>query len=296
MKSIIFPALFFFVTILFAIPANATSTGMNVRILPMDCVFNVVNVGGKQQIVYVTPEECGQVVTPIDPGASGGSSSNQNSGLNLTQQPTLRVPSLQNNSNNQAPWYFPAESSPGASVTPGLSTRPSGDGIILLNLFPEYLRNKNDTGKDLSLSAGQAVYFDYKDIRYIITIVEVTSDSVSLLFTQVLSMNGKDSNVLGDKALHDTLSKGMSGEYSLTGEDGAHIRITYLGTNNGVATLKFKELGRSSASDNCSPENPCWLWLFIIMVVVNMVVIYLLIKKRQKNNDVDSEPSFHKQT
>ncbi len=290
MKNIIFPAIFFFVTMLLSLPANATSTGMNVRILPMDCVFNVVNVGGKQQIVYVTPTECGQVVTPVDPDNSGGSSSNQNSGssLGLTQQPTLRVPSSQNNSNNQAPWYFPAESSPGASVTPGLSTRPSGDGIILLNLFPEYLRNKNDTGKDLSLSTGQAVYFDYKGIRYTITIIEVTSDSVSLLFTQVLSANSKDANVLGDKALHDTLSKGMSGEYSLTGEDGAHIRITYLGTNNGVATLKFKELEQSSASENCSPENPCWLWLFIIMLVVNMVVIYLLIKKRQKDNDANS--------
>ena len=231
MKKIFFIVTLLLSSISVASLVGATNTGVNVKILPMDCVFNVVNVGGQQQIVYVTPEECGQVVTP------------------------------------------------------GIATRPSEGGIILLNLFPEYLREKQDAGKVLSLNAGQNVYFDYKGERYTITIVEVTSDSVSLLFTQVLSKKSNDLSVLGDKALHDTLAKGATGEYELSTEKGAHIRITYLGTTDGVASLRFKEITQNSDEEMCSSGNPCWLWLFIIMLIVNVFAFYLLFKKRRKDKE-----------
>ena len=284
--------IFFIVTLLLSSISvtslvSATNTGVNVKILPMDCVFNVVNVGGQQQIVYVTPEECGQVVTPVDPenpnsnaGQSGSSSSSTKPILNGNNKNDINGIRSQS-----SPWYFPTTITPNASVTPGIATRPSEGGIILLNLFPEYLREKQDAGKVLSLNAGQNVYFDYKGERYTITIVEVTSDSVSLLFTQVLSKKSNDLSVLGDKALHDILAKGATGEYELSTEKGAHIRITYLGTTNGMASLRFKEITQNSDEEMCSSGNPCWLWLFIIMLIINVFAFYLLFKKRRKDKE-----------
>ena len=49
------------------LPSNASATDGDIyqRILPLECVFQIVN-DGSNTIIYVTPEECG-VVIPPDP-------------------------------------------------------------------------------------------------------------------------------------------------------------------------------------------------------------------------------------
>jgi hypothetical protein len=49
--------------------ASAASTSFTQQILPLDCVFEVVN-DGTQTIKYITPAQCGQIVPP--PETTGG--------------------------------------------------------------------------------------------------------------------------------------------------------------------------------------------------------------------------------
>ncbi len=47
-------------------PVQAVDTTLKQRILPLDCVFEIVN-DGSNSIVYITPEACGVVVDPHVP-------------------------------------------------------------------------------------------------------------------------------------------------------------------------------------------------------------------------------------
>ena len=65
---------FFLATLLvgtFGGSALAETSKLKQQILPLDCVFQTVN-DGSGTLIYLTPTECGQVITPPDPDPGGG--------------------------------------------------------------------------------------------------------------------------------------------------------------------------------------------------------------------------------
>ncbi len=50
----------------FSPPASAVHGSLKQQILPLECIFQIVN-DGSNTIVYITPEECGVVIPPPDP-------------------------------------------------------------------------------------------------------------------------------------------------------------------------------------------------------------------------------------
>ncbi len=78
------------------LPASAEKATFKQQILPMDCVFQVIDVG-LGTIKYITPEACGQIITPVPPSKPDG------------HKPTT-----------------PSEPSP-SSIIPGYSGYGSGD-------------------------------------------------------------------------------------------------------------------------------------------------------------------------
>lgn len=60
-----------------------SNTNLQIRILPLECQFDIINIGGVFQYIYHNPVECGiEVVDPDSPGGSGGISSPNNPFIN----------------------------------------------------------------------------------------------------------------------------------------------------------------------------------------------------------------------
>jgi hypothetical protein len=80
------PLCTFAVCSMWASTALALEDTFTQKILPLNCVFEVINVG-TQELRYLTPKECGQIITPppTSPG-SGGSSTNSGSRQQTGQQ------------------------------------------------------------------------------------------------------------------------------------------------------------------------------------------------------------------
>ncbi|HET9174640.1 MAG TPA: hypothetical protein VFN56_05190 [Candidatus Saccharimonadales bacterium] len=73
------------------VPAFAVDTTFSQKILPLNCVFTVVN-AGTGELHYVTPEACGVYVPPPDTGSTAPATSTANAAApSLTTSNSLTV-------------------------------------------------------------------------------------------------------------------------------------------------------------------------------------------------------------
>lgn len=75
--------------------ANAAgTTQLQLKVLPIDCIYEVIN-DGLNSVVYITPEECGQQIDPLpDPQPDGGTAPNDAPSAVVLQQQTPQLPQL----------------------------------------------------------------------------------------------------------------------------------------------------------------------------------------------------------
>lgn len=139
----------------------AKQPSLTQQILPLNCIFNVVD-QGTQELVYLTPEECGQAVPPVDPPTPTDPSQPQL--LILPIKPSTpayppgsgsgvwwlgSVPSASNR-----PLISPTDETPSQALELPVCT---GIDQQLLNIYPEF---EDSQGKLLDVA--EKSYFCYQ--------------------------------------------------------------------------------------------------------------------------------------
>ncbi|TXG76233.1 hypothetical protein E6Q11_05015 [Candidatus Dojkabacteria bacterium] len=255
---------------------NATSTTkLQQQIVPIDCVFEVINTG-PYQVVWITPEECGQEVTPTTPDPGPNPSTNTGQPGPSSSVPDI-LKSLSSNTGSRTT-YFQANQQPSPTVAPDTPTNPSL-GVIKLNIYPEYRQEGSYEGKKLQLQLGQSVYFDSQGRSYTIVLTEITEYSVQLAITR-MPEKADETGVIIQRI---TLAAGEGNDYDINGDGQPDIRISLpeSGVVNGVATLMFKELGVTQPTNTEDTTKPWWPWqLFTLLAIV---ISWVLINIRRKN-------------
>lgn len=245
------------------------------QVLPLDCQFTIID-SGTNQIVYLTPTECGQAVTPPQPGTGTPTQPSVDQGLSVGGAVLA------------TPVYYYAHGAELPNLAgPYNQTNSTGD-IIRLNLFPEYRKEGEAPAKRLTLAAGQPVLFSIKTITYVFMVKEITADSVTfIVYPQSRSI--AYSNVLASEVFQTTLRIGEAGEYDINNDKQANIRISIIGTIANKATIDFKELKTESQKTLDTKESIIGLfwvaWLGGILIAVLAWWFIIWRRKRRKEEE-----------
>lgn len=229
-----------------AVPAYvvAETSDLRLKILPMQCVFEVVN-DGSNTLRYLTPEDCGQLVTDPGPG----------------QQPT--------ESNN----------TPITGITPFFSPiRPSEPNIaptdIYLNDFAAFM---SAAGITLDLSLGQTVYFSIASRGTVethsITVKEIGADYVVLT---IASAPFDTTLHVGDKQQYDIIGNG---------QDDIEITLNSVGDNTANLTFRQLAQPANpaiTATTEESQDKPA-MWPYIVSTIIAVGVSASLLIRKYKH-------------
>ncbi len=263
----------------FATTVNAgamTNTTLNQKVLPLDCQFTIID-SGTNQIVYLTPTECGQAVTPSTPGTG-----------TTTPAPTEETEASQGAL--VTPIYYYAQGVQLPSLAgPYNETNGTGD-IIRLNLFPEYRKEGEAPAKRLTLVAGQPVLFTIKTITYVFMIKEITADSVTfIVYPQ--ARNVAYGNVLASEVFQATLRIGEAGEYDINNDQQANIRIFIADTIANKAIIDFKELKTETTKSGVSSESAVgwYWWLWVLGAVVALAAWWFIVWRRRRRKEEEDQ-------
>lgn len=129
----------------------ASSTDIKLKVLPLNCIFEIIN-DGSNEIRYLTPVDCGEIINLPDPDNQRGSITNSGIG----QTPISNDPPI-------------------FRVINPVPSRQETD--IYLNHIPEYT---SENGASLDLILNQIVYFEVQGNKHSVTIKEIGQNYVVL--------------------------------------------------------------------------------------------------------------------
>ncbi len=143
---------------------------------------------------------------------------------------------------------------------------------ILLNTYNQYT---NGSGKQLNLNANQVVYFKVDTTTHSITVNKVGGDYVTL--------------TLRSTPRTVTIQTGDTDEYDVNGDGKPDIKITLLGTRNGIALLSFAQVKSPSVKINLSSSaqtsySYAWIIILLIGIVIGMWVMWRRHRKQNIQN------------
>jgi hypothetical protein len=177
----------------------------------------------------------------------------------------------------------------GTSCPSSSNPTPTSTDIVL-NDYSEFTTG---SGKQLTISAGQVVYFDVtvdgQTVRKSITIVSVSDNCVDFTIT------------LDTTKLNSELCVGDSKSYDVDGDNKDDIKITLNSIADGKANMTFKALLGASISEPSTNQPAAtaktvtkgqskswWLGLMVaIFLLVIGLIIFLLLRRRKRKDDND---------
>ncbi len=237
----------------------AVNTNFGVQIVPLECQFEVVD-SGTNQIVYLTPEECGQVIDPVvQPSEPNGPDEPQGEASDIVTSPSVGFDS-------SLFTYFPYSEIPIPSI--GRDTSPSSsDEVIDLDLYSAF---SEGDGMTMELEAGQSVQFAVGGQTQTVTVIEITSDSVMIL------LSGKPSALADESRRVITLLAHIDHRYDISRDGVDDTQITLRGIDNNKAKIFFKHMlehtlaGEFVAKQSSDLNLP--LLLLVSLPVIGLVV------------------------
>jgi hypothetical protein len=234
----------------------ASQSKLKLQVVPMNCQFEVVN-DGSNDIVYLTPAECGQAVpTPDNPGQA----TDPDTTVPLFAEPTL--------------FDLPGE------LIVDTPTRQSAQPEINLDTFANYM---NGAGLQLSLKRGQVVHFTINiggsSEAHSVTIKEIGPDYVVL--------------TIASTPFDTTLYIGNMNQYDVNADGALDLEITLNSISGGVANLTFRRLDSPLALTH-SPSLPApndsvqesSKWPYILIAFVCIGICATLLYKRLHRNKI----------
>lgn len=197
----------------------AKATTLKQRILPLNCLFTVVN-AGTNQIQYITPAICEPIVvaSPINKP--------------ITKSNTV-LPVV--NSGTTKPFVTPL---PRIVI----ATPPSLSSVFKLDTYPEFVSNSDGPGKQLTIGSGQSILFSVSHVDYE-GIIQITNpNSITVVLSHSTVAGDNDSQVLGIEAKSISLRVGESSKYDVNGDEKFDIQITLESITDGLASINFKQI------------------------------------------------------
>jgi len=175
-----------------------------------------------------------------------------------------------------------ASSSSGSGASAPTSTSSSTPGQILLNDYPEYV---NGAGKELTLQAGQVVYFN----------VQTNGETVSHNITIQIQSIGPDyvDIVFQPGSTTVRFQLGQTRSFDVDGDGKDDIKITLVNLNNGQATFIFSavlganvtKVTPSATTIGVAHHSLFWIILFIIIILVALFIFFLLWRRRKEREE-----------
>lgn len=193
---------------------QATPTKLSVEILPLNCVFEIIDTG-TNQIRYITPKLCGKYVPPdppppTDPEIPPTTNPEEGDGTIAEEPSPVITPQAQNDDN------------------PLIVTIPPASATIFLNKFSDFV---SSTGMVVKLDASSKILFYVMSNRtavsqHHIQVVEIGSDYVVLL--------------ISSDPFYVTLRVNETGQYDVDGDGVSDISITLRSVDNNATDLAVR--------------------------------------------------------
>ncbi len=176
----------------------------------------------------------------------------------------------------------PASSAKGS--TPATATAPAAPSAILQNDFSEYF---SPGGKDLTLIAGQIVYFDIT-VGNVVQHHSVTIKAIGPDYVDI---------VVASTPIEDRLSITESHRYEVTGDNQDDIQITLKSITDGKALMNFRALQAAVPTPATTVNNPHfnWWWLWLILFGLCLIIgiwwfVWLRRRKRRTTAVSTNQP------
>jgi hypothetical protein len=263
-------------TVLLPSSSQASNTELELKILPLDCIFEIIN-DGNNTIHYSTPEECGVYVPPPDgpPSSPPG-------------QPPITPPD------------GPPSSPPGQPpITPPGELRrpdsPPGQGRPDSPRFFYTPRTHPDERRFLQTDhcpEGLAGYTSQSQVPFELTLgdvlcFEVNNDARGLLSVHSFTVTeiGADYAVfvIASEPITDRLYVGQSGRYDTENNGYDNLEVTLQGVTATSANFTFRQLAQQTTPEptiegviDSDEERSTTAWLPVIVLLLASVGIILL--------------------
>lgn len=172
------------------------------------------------------------------------------------------------NNASQIPTAVNGNTSTSTSKPVANATTPVNTSNVLLNNYNQYT---SGAGKQEDLTPNQVVYFKVDTQTHSVTVDKVGGDYVTLTLRSTPQVV--------------TIQTGDTNEYDVTGEGKPEIKITLLGTRDGMALLSFAQVGLPAVGINhlnIPKRSSSLLWLFILLIVILLISVLVILRWKRK--------------
>jgi hypothetical protein len=232
----------------FASKVNASSnTEARLKILPLECVFETVN-DGTNDIIYITPEACGQFVPPpaTNPDSQSGATSSSSGSSVTTYQATV-LNSISGDENN-----------------------PQTDLFLSDNIY---------TDIQIEMSVGQVLHFQLNNLgsleQHTITLKEVGSNYVVL----TIASTPFDTKIyIGERKKYDLTEDG---------QEDIEIGLNSITNKTASITFRQLIHKNSPVAKDQSPQSTSkmkWGYIAVALILLAAPAI-MIIRKRLQSID-----------
>lgn len=228
---------------------SATDSTLELRVFPLECVFETVN-DGSNQIIFITPAECGQQVGPLlgpvgNPGQGQPPVGNQGEGQGQT--PGGNEPPAVPGGNNQGEGGQNRTRNTPVRVTPGIFGTIMPPQAVHQDLpinLDDYPETRSSSGSRFVLPIGEIVYFsafgDDAIETHSITIKEVSADYVVI--------------TVASTPFDARLVLGQVKRFDATGDGRDDIEVVLRSIVNGMADMTFRYIATSDSAESTDSD------------------------------------------
>lgn len=253
-----------------AVVAQAATTDFRQQILPMHCIFQIID-SGTGTLRYLTPVTCGQIVPPANPGSSAGGTTQNNSssqaGTNGSASSAASTKTNRSSTNGVV----------GQLVPNGLGNSQTGD-IYNLDLVPSFKDGKGYTG---SVSSGQVYYYHVVD--------PTVTNGQRLVYVRILSV--KDNTVVLNVDSDNSISLHPGQTYLLDTVSGGMVKLKIYVQEiaNGKAVVHFSYILTADQTPNVTSPLASHMALFMLglaaLVIGFIYSQYLILLFRHRRRE-----------
>lgn len=232
-----------------------THTRLKLQILPIDCIFEIID-DGYNTIHYLTPEECGVFIPTPTPTPAQQGQPEQTSWQNQWQNndATLLGPS----SLDERLLYHAVQKL--SEQLKNIENMNNGTNLVLNN-FNDY---ETDDGKLLVLRVEQMVFFylgkEDTSVEWHGTIVANIGEDYVVL-------------VIASSPIYAVLHAGDKNQYDVNGDGINDIEIKLLDVFDGTVYLSLKQLAQNTSSgipllDKSSSSPAIWHSALLVIILI----------------------------
>lgn len=237
----------FGVAVVFAGSAAAESSKFSQQILPINCVFQVID-AGSQKLIYLTPAECGQILPPPVPPTPTTPKMPQKQPLAPKPTPVFKPQRFSPFKTFSVPQTKIVQPPKTITIEPNQTFKTKGVEL-----------NKVKPGQTISFEVGQR----NNGHRHSLEVSSIHKDYVVISF--------------GAESEDSQLREGQEKQYNITGDSQKDIAVKVNKIKKDYVDLRIRQLNDTPTNYKARPPHKTAFISAIIAIIILLVVLAIFL-------------------